>query len=67
MHIQKVQGLTIAMVEVAQRAAAPVFLTNMSKPDRPKEFYIRRTSSAFKLATDYEIGVYVKEKWGTEA
>lgn len=54
------ENKTIAIIEIKERSAEPVFLLNKEK--NSQEFYVRRFASAKKL-TMYEFIIYQKEHW----
>jgi hypothetical protein len=59
LELASLDGKTVCMVEITEKAGDPVFLKQKNKPD---EFYIRRFASA-KALTVMETVNYIKEHW----
>lgn len=60
-EFETIEGKTIALVHIKDKATAPVIITNPEKNNQ-EEFYVRRNASAVAL-TMYEMLNYSKENW----
>lgn len=59
----KIDGKTVALIEVKEKALAPVFLTMKDKNGHAKDaFYVRRLASAIELSMK-DFATYSKEHW----
>ena len=61
-EFETIEGKTIALIHIKDKATAPVIITNPEK-NNLEEFYVRRNASAIAL-TMYEMLKYSKENWG---
>lgn len=60
-EFEVIEGKTIALIHIKDKATAPVIITNPEKNNQ-EEFYVRRNASAIGL-TMYEMLNYSKENW----
>lgn len=60
-EFEVIDGKTIALIHIKDKATAPVIITNPEKNNQ-EEFYVRRNASAIAL-TMYEMLNYSKENW----
>lgn len=60
-EFEVIDGKTIALIHIKDKATAPVIITNPEKNNQ-EEFYVRRNASAIGL-TMYEMLNYSKENW----
>jgi len=60
-EFEVIDGKTIALIHIKNKASAPVIITNPEKNNQ-QEFYVRRNASAIAL-TMYEMFNYSKENW----
>lgn len=59
-EFETIQGKTIALIHIKDRASKPIVIKNPDK--NVEEFYIRRNASAINL-TMYEMITYIKDNW----
>lgn len=60
-EFETIDGKTIALIHIKDKATEPVFINNPEKNNQ-QEFYVRRNASAIAL-TMYEMLNYSKENW----
>lgn len=60
-EFEVIDGKTIALIHIKDKATEPVFINNPEKNNQ-QEFYVRRNASAIAL-TMYEMLNYSKENW----
>ena len=61
LNLVKVEGKTVAVITVKQRAESPVWLRNRDRGDR-EEFYVRRSASKTELQGQ-EALAYIRQVW----